>query len=144
MHISTELASFVEQHLHVIHEPSIFLAKQNGPQQSERNKNINQRLPPQKEMDRHGVFFVPGKQPLLLISINFTLKTSLPGALKKCTFLGFPGRIFTRKYPTVNSGNSNSKVDQMQVGICLIKTNIRYTGLFENRAQYCNCNCNCM
>ena len=34
-------------------------------------------------------FFVPGKQPLLLISISFTLKTSLPGASKKCTFLGF-------------------------------------------------------
>ena len=61
--------------------------------------------------------------------------------LKKVYFPRFPGRIFTCKYPTVNSGNSNSKVDQMQVGICLIKTNLRYAGLFENRAQYCNCNC---
>ena len=34
---------------------------------------------------------LPGKQPLLLISINFTPKNSLTVARKNCTFLCFPG-----------------------------------------------------
>ena len=48
---------------------------------------------PQKRVDFVTQKLVPGKQPLLLISINFTPKTSNPAALKKGT-LGFPGRVF--------------------------------------------------
>ena len=91
-----------------------FLVKQNGPQQSERNKNINQRLPPLKEMDRHGVFFCTWKTA---VAVNFhqLYPWNQPAWwLKKVYFPRFPGRIFTCKYPTVNSGNSNSIVDQMQ------------------------------